>query len=694
VAGRILKLKKLTEDFQKMEKVTGAVSIATVEGATSTKEGITVGHLLELTPEAQWSDRVLKDPILAPGLVTPDARTIVVAVWTEEGTSTARNAEIQNEIRHQLAESFPGTRVRLGGIPAVQMEMSKILGKELGNFLLLSLLASLCTLVLFFRSLSSVFVPMILMLLANLVSLAWMAWTGVSFTVLSSTLPVLVALVTVSMCTHTMLRYASDWELAKRSSDNPNPLRVLLHSYYGLLGPNTLTAITTAIGFFALAYGDIPLIRQYGITVGISIFVAWFVVMGALLPMLALFPVPVARRWTERRATWAIWVTRHHKLVLGSIAALCAFMLFEGRHLNWSARLFDDLPKGHEARATTEFVDQNLGGMIPLDIVVEKTEENAWNDPAAIARLDELAQRLRKNPFVGSVIGPQDFLRAAGRVQGRGLASTRQEAAENAFLYSLAEENVYKRFVTVDGRAARLNLRLHDVPADKMKKFVGEVKAEAEAIFPGWKVTPAAMATTVHELNNELCIELIYGFWQALFAISLVLAVVFRSVRWTIAAAIPNLVPVFVLLGAMALGGTPVKPGIALIFSIALGISFDNTVYLLGRLRLLRDRSSTGEINVCKAWYQEANLCLYSSIALAAGFMVFLASYFSLNQQFGFYMVMAIAGGMLGDLVLLPAMLAAFPGMVKDKKVAVPVAVVVDLAPPAEPLEGEERLAA
>jgi predicted RND superfamily exporter protein len=688
--SRVAKLREVTEGFRGLDQVTGAVSIATVEGASSTKEGITVGRLLELTPENQWAERVLKDPILTPQLLTPDARTAVVAVWVEPGTTTERNAAIQKEVRHQLEEGFPGTKVTLGGIPAVQTEMSKILGRELGNFLLLSLVASLCTLVLFFRSLSSVFVPVILIVLANVISLAWMAWTGVSFTVLSSTLPVLVALTVVSMSTHTMLRYAADWELAKRVSENPNPLRVLLRSYQGLLGPNTLTAITTAIGFFALAYGDIPLIRQYGITVGISIFVCWFVVIGALLPLLVLFPVPEARRWTEKRATWAIWVTANYKQVLVVIGAFCAVMLWEGRNLNWSARLFDDLPKGHEARATTEFVDSRLGGMIPLDLVIEKDEENAWNDPSALARLDRLAAELRRDPNVGSVVGPTDFLRAAGRVQGRGLASTRQEAAEYGFLYSLSDENIYKRFVTVDGRAARLNLRLHDIPADRMKKVVADFRARAQTLFPGWKVTPGAMATTVHELNNELCIELIYGFWQALFAISVVLVVVFRSVRWTIAAALPNLVPVIFLLGAMALGGTPVKPGIALIFSIALGISFDNTVYLLGRLRLLRDRSKHGEISVRKAWYQEGNLCLFSSFALAAGFMVFLASYFSLNQQFGFYMVMAILGGMLGDLVLLPAMLAAFPGMVKDRKGGI----VVELPQALPENADDEQLAA
>lgn len=683
---RVTKLRAVTERFRQIENVSGAVSVATVEGATLSKEGLTVGGLLELTPERDWAERVLKDPMLTPGFITPDGRTAVLAIWAEAGLTADRNTKIQNDVRAQLSEMFPGTKVSLGGIPAVQIEMNKVLAHELGNFLALSLLASLFTLVLFFRSFSSVFVPMILMVLANLISLAWMAWTGTAFTVLSSTLPVLVALVVVSMCTHTMLRYASDWELAKRSQDNPNPIRVLFRSYYGLLGPNTLTAITTAIGFFALACGNIPLIRQYGITVGISIFVGWFVVIGALLPLLALFPVPVARQWTHQRATWAIWVTKHHKPVLGAIGAFCAFMLWEGRNLNWSARLFDDLPAGHEARATTDFVDQHLGGMIPLDLVIESADENAWNDPAALRKLDAFAEKLRRQEDVGSVVGPQDFLRAAGKVQGRGLASTRQQAAEDAFFYSMGSENVFKRFVTVDGRAARLNVRLHDVHADKMQADVAAFEEEARAIFPGWKVSTGNMATTVHELNNELCVELIYGFWQALAAITLVLFVVFRSWRWAIAAALPNLVPVITLLGAMAMGGTPVKPGIALIFSIALGISFDNTVYLLGRLRFLRDRSKTGEINVRKAWYQEANLCLFSSIALAAGFLVFLASYFSLNQQFGFYMVMAIFGGLIGDLVLLPAMLAAFPGMVKDRKGAV----VVELPVAVEAAEDSE----
>lgn len=666
--GRISRLKAVTESVGKLEGVNLAISIATIEGASSTAEGITVGRLLELTPAAKWADRVLQDPILTPHLISADGRTVVVAVGNVTGVSQKVSQAAQGETRRQISEAFPGAKLQLGGIPVVQTEMGQILGKELKNFLALSLLASLLTLMLFFRSFSSVFIPLILMVLANFISLAWMAWTGTAFTVLSSTLPVLVALTVVSMSAHTMLRYASDWELAKRSQDSPNPIRVLFRSYHGLLLPNFLTAVTTSIGFFAIAFANIPLVRQYGITVGISIFVCWFTVIGALLPLLVLFPIPQVRNWTEKRASWALWVTNHKKLVVIGVGGLCVLSTFMGRNLNWSARLFDDLPEGYEARVTTEFVDQHLGGMIPLDIVIEKDEENAWNDPSALARLDDLANLWRKHPAVGSVTGPQDFVRAAGKVQGRGLASTRQEAAEYGFLYTFAEANPYKQYVTVDGHAARLNLRLHDIPGDQMEKVVAAFTEEASARFPGWKVTPGAMATTVHVLNNELCHELIFGFWQALALIAVILGFVFRSVRWTIAAVIPNLAPVALLLGALHFVGTPIKPGIALIFSIALGISFDNTVYLLGRLRLLRDRSDKKQIMVAKAWYQEGNLCLFSSLALSAGFLVFLASFFSLNQQFGMYMLVAILGSLVGDLVLMPAMLAAFPWMLENKK--------------------------
>ncbi|NUM88173.1 MAG: MMPL family transporter, partial [Bdellovibrionales bacterium] len=601
---RIHKLRSATERVAQLDPaVEKAISLATVEGASPGRGGITVGRLLELTPPENWSQRVLGDPILTPQILSQDERTTVV-VATLSDVPMAKMTEIQEKMRALLQETFPETKVSLGGVPAVQAEMSRVLGLELRNFLGLSLAASIGMLLLFFRTVTSVLVPLVLVVMANVLSLAWMAATGVPFTVLTTTLPVLVAITVVSMSTHTMLRYASDWDLALRTRTNPNPLRILFRSYRGLLLPNTLTAITTAVGFLAVSITEVPLIRQYGWTVGVSIFVCWFVVIVALPPLLVLAPVPRARSFTEAKSRWALLPVAFKKQTVVAITLLCALLAWIGKDLNWSPHLFDDLPRDQEARRTTEQIDAHLGGMIPLGLTVEFPEENAWNDPNRLERLERLAARWRTDERVGSAVSLAEFLRAAGQVQGRGMPSSRQQAAEDVFLYTFADSNPLRHFLTADGRAARLQLRTHDVPATSLQRLVREAEASARDAFPGAQVTTSGMATTVHELHNELSRELIYGFWQALALISVVLLFTFRSLRWTIAAVVPNLVPPVTLLGALALFDTPIKPGIAVIFSIALGISFDNTIYLLGRLRLIQ-KTKRG-LPVAKAWYQEA----------------------------------------------------------------------------------------
>lgn len=663
--ARAERLMKVSERIAKEAGVKRVLHFANVEGASGSGRQLNIGRLFTLTAPEKREERYLKDPLLAPNLISPDSRRMLFLVSTEE-LSTQRSAELISMTRHELEREFPESRVFMGGIPAVQNEMTSILSRELKNFLLLSLLASFAMLLLFFRTWQSVLVPLVIMAAANVAALVGMALSGVAFTVLSTTLPVLVSITVISMATHTMLRFASDYDLERRVHGNPNKLLVLYRSFKGLLLPNFLTAITTAVGFFAIAFTKIPLIREYGLSVGVAVFVAWMSIMCMLPPLLVLFPVPIARRWTGDRARWALWISSYKRELFIGILSVCAFFLWAGKDLNWSARLFDDLPEGQEARRTTELVDAKLGGMIPFDIVITAKEDNAWNDPSLIRALDALAGHFRGQPsIVGSVSSLADFQRAASRMQGKEFPETRAAAAEINFLYGFAEENPVANYLTPEGRSVRMNLRLHDIPADRMERFVGAAASMAERSFPGFEVRTAGMATTVHALNNDLCHELIFGFWQALALIAVLLLLVFRSWRWTLIAVIPNLVTPAVLLGVLALLKTPIKPGIALIFSIALGIAFDNTVYLLGRLRLI---GKGREMPVAKAWWQEGNLCLFSSLAIGIGFCVFLVSYFSLNRSFGAYMLVSLFGGLVGDLVLLPVLLMLFPKFPQKKK--------------------------
>jgi uncharacterized protein len=173
------------------------------------------------------------------------------------------------------------------------------------------------------------------------------------------------------------------------------------------------------------------------------------------------------------------------------------------------------------------------------------------------------------------------------------------------------------------------------------------------------------MGAVVHVIHNEISRELIFGFWQALFLIVILLALIFRSPRWALVAAVPNLIPPVVLLGFLAMTHTPIKPGVAIIFSIALGLAFTNTVYAMNRLRSLRRPGR--RLPVVKTFHLEGNPCLVSTLVVMMGFSVFLFSYFELNRTFGACMLVSIVAGLVGDLVFLPALLKSAPWLLESK---------------------------
>lgn len=667
--SRIEKIRDIQNSLAEIPGVEEVTSIATVEGATDTPEGINVGPLLADTPSTAWQKRVHDDPLLNQQLISEDGRTILIVYETRPLT----NSEIlaaAGSTRTLLEQRFPQANVEIGGIAAMESSMSVLLSKELQNLCLFALIAMILTLLLVFKNFSSVIIPLYIMGVANIIVLTCMALMKMPFTILSSTLPILVSVTVVSMVTHTMLRYAKEWNECNIKFRR-RPL-VIYNTIKSLFLPNLLTSLTTCVGFAALVTADVPLISQYGLIVAIGVMISWATSMLALPPAMFLAPIPRPRAWTQSSAGWTKYIMKGAKPVfLTLVVCLIAFSII-GRDQQWYGTLFDDVPEGQEARISTERIDAKLGGMIPLDLVIHLPEAFAWNDPASIEKLDKLVTQWRKHPAVGSAISVPDFLRAADSKE-KALPKNRASIAETYFLYSMSQGRPLDRFLTGEESIARVSLRLHDIKGDKMASFAGEIKTDAMNMFPDSKVELGEMATSVHHIRKELSSSLVWGFWEALGLIAILLLVLFRSFRWTLVAILPNLFPPVALLAGMALFDTAIEPGIAIIFSIALGLAFNNTVYLIGRMRSLGSQFGKSKVELVeRALFLEGLPCILSTISLIAGFTVFLISYFELNQLFGAYMLVSIVAGLVGDLFFLPTMLKLFPSLVPTVPVQIP----------------------
>jgi hypothetical protein len=411
--------------------------------------------------------------------------------------------------------------------------------------------------------------------------------------------------------------------------------------------PNALGILTTAMGFLALSPSAIPLISEYGKAVAIVLtFVAIFgqVFMLLLLPLLR----AKLRSLFERPASWALYPLRSPRVILGVTAIILMGGISGITGMNFSLKLFDDLPETDTTRMTTDKIDKNFGGVLSYELTAVSPEENFWKSPLTLLRLSELAAKIRQVKGTRSVITVADFF------QGK-IPKDSKAVAEAYFLFAIAEKNPLAGFLTEDARSSRISIRLSDLDSHDVLRMKNEIINLARDTFPGVSFSEGGMANYAHDLNQDVARALIFDFWQPLLFIGIFLIVIFRSIRWAIIACLPNFIPPAVLIAALSLTGVPVKPGIALIFSIALGFAFNNTLYILSRLRFL------GEGRLQDALLQEANPCFLESLIMFTGFSIFFSSDFDMNQKFGGFMLLSIVAGFFADLLFLPAFLKVFP---------------------------------
>jgi uncharacterized protein len=651
----ILSLKEITHDLEATAGVQKIISIANVEGASSENNTISVGKVIDVVAGKNLREYILNDHLLSPNLISSDGRTAVIYAVLEDANVDLM-AHFLSDFRARLRSKFSTAQTSVGGVPAVQTDLGILLNKELVNFLVLTLVACALTLALIFRTWSSLFITLFLTGFCNLTAFAMMSYAGLSFTVLSATIPILVFIAVVSICVHVMLRTEEEVRAARLTTSSY--WQIVLRANRAVAVPNLLGAATTCVGFLTLLTSDVPMIREYGIGVSAAIMLAWFFPRVGVIPLQFMAATPRSREWIRKPARWSLWIIANRRKVTASILATAALALIFGQKLQWTGRLFDELPKAHEARRTTEKIDDFLGGVIPLELTVELAKDSDWNDPGNLSKLDKLLNQIRATTGVGSALSLPDFLRASGVYKDK-LPASRGAAAELYALYSFSANNPLTQFLSTDDRVARLQIKIHDLPAYKSLNTVEELKADAQSLFPAAKVAAGGMGAIVHIIQHEISNDLIFGFWQALLIIIVLLTVVFRSLRWSLVAAVPNLLPPILLMAYLVFMKVPIKPSVAIIFSIALGLAFNNTVYALNRLRSLQ--KTKGELPVYRSFYLEGNPCMLSSLVFLTGFSVFLFSYFELNRVFGQCMLVAILAGMLGDLVLLPALLRLFP---------------------------------
>lgn len=648
-------LKKLTTNIEKQKTVKNVVSLGNIQSAFEQKNQLIVGTLSDLKAQGFKVEDVLSDPLYTPNLISKDGRYTAIFVIPDKLTQD-QHAHLMNKMTHLAKKYVPDANVQIGGPAAIRTQLIDLLSRELMIFIFLSLLGSMAVVKFMFHGWKIIPKILFVLVIANILTLGMVGYLGLSINILSSTLPIIVTVTALGITNHTIVRMSAGTRLPPKER-----MAFMRKLMIELLIPHTLTASTTAAGYACLIPSYVTVISDYGKMVSLGVLIAAVTALMIVPNILLWTEWPKPREFLLKAEGFSYWLVRHAKILVPGIAVLTLGCALIGTQLSWTARMFDDLPVGHPARRTTQLISSKLGGIASVDFMIgTNRSKDTWKEPAQVKKLHDFALRWRKNKEVGSVLTVADFLATGEGKQS--LPKKRAAIAELQFLYSMSGESPLKQFLSSDEKWTRVAIRLPDLPSERNKAIIAKMTADLRHTFPSLEVKASGFAAIVPTINDDISGQLMWGFFEALFWIVLLLTVALRSLKWGLVAVIPNFVPPAVLLGLMALFNVDIKPGIAIIFAISLGMSFDNTVYILLRLKyVLKSSGYKHRLPIYSLMKRETMPCLVSSMALIAGFSIFLFSIFPMNKLFGVFMLIALSAGLLGDLVWLPVILKRFP---------------------------------
>ena len=383
--------------------------------------------------------------------------------------------------------------------------------------------------------------------------------------------------------------------------------------------------------------------------------------------------------------------------ITGILSVIAVFGLFR---IETAGNITSDFNKTEHIYKDVKYFERSFGGVIPLDIIIDTKREGGVEKLSTLRRIEQLQDSLSLLPELSRSISVVDFVKFAkqGVMFGNPDMYALPTRSEQQWLLTYLprgtkdETGLASSMVTADGRKARITVQMADLSTPEMRELTNRVEKMVSTIFPnkGFDVTITGASIKFIRSTTYLVNNLIFSLTLAVLAISLIMALLFMSWRMVLISLIPNLIPMLITAGIMGFAGIPLKPSTILVFSIAFGISVDDSLHFLAKYRQELKANNWNISWAVKSSIMETGLSMfYTSIVLFCGFSVFTTSNFGGTQALGLLTSITLLIAMLSNLLLLPSFLLTMEKWITKKDLSDNILDIYD--PEVDPSEDDEN---
>ena len=665
----LAQVQRITHRLEQLPGIERVISLASATEIEDRGGDLYVGPFFEAIPTAPAALAKLRatfqtHPIYG-GLLSADGRaTSLLLMLGAVSDRELMRRGLSEEVLEVAQREAPDAKLSVTGLPHVKLVLSRTILAEMAFIVPCVLGITALLLLLTFRTVRGVALPMLGIAIAVVWTLGGIGWSGMAFNLVSNIVPPLV----ITLGFATMMHFVSEYyELLHHApaGDRLSHRRAIEQVLNEMGLVIVVNGFTTVLGFLSLMVSQVTAVREFGLWASAGVVAATAISLTLVPAALAL--LGPARRLPRRPGSGLVdrAAERLAEFDLRRRGAIFAFALgalalcgFGIARLRISTGLVDYFLPEAPVRATYDALNERFGGLGTLFVVIESDEEGGFARPENLAALRELQSWLAEQPEIGHTLSLADPLMLLNRAFHENRAEAfrlpeRQRLAKQLLLFG--GEDATRGLVDANYGTANIVARTTLTTSEPVGRLIERIEARLDDLPRRLHGRVTGDLVLLRHTADSITWGELQSLGTALVTIYLTLALLLTSFRIGLYALVPNVLPIAIYYGVLGLLDVPLSLATSLIGAITLGIAVDDTVHYFARFALEARRLGDEKRATVSTLRSVIRPVTATTLGLCLGFLALATSELRYQVQFGLLSAFTMAVGWGLELTLSPA---------------------------------------
>lgn len=658
---RVDQLSKVLNDLPESNQV---LSVTNSKKIVSTPLGlvdIPRIHLDDQSRLKQDSIHLFEDPYFKQTFFSKDKHGLRLILFHDRIYDTKQSDQFVLTI-DSLVNGFKFDHTHIAGKAKAQYTYVNMVKRDFARFLIVSAVIILVLLIIFVRKPILIFSTFAISVLSILCTLGFMCLMGKKVDLLSSLIPTILIVVSMSNIIHL-------FSIVKSKLGGEGEIFIKLQEAIREIGFATfLTSTTTALGFLTLVFIKVMPILELGLYAAAGIFLTFILTYLIFPSVVVLSNTSFRYKYTpDMNNPWMakifLVMVKNRRTILMAFGLACLLLIYGTTKLEINAFLIDDLPDNTPMKEDFIYFDEQYGGARPWVLSVWAKDQPIYSEEV-LAEINKIEQIAMQTIPLNGIISPASYVKFANQSNHNGstdyfkLPDNKRDWARS--LSFIRKQHPEEKFIKVtEGSEARISgftpdigSKLSNANNDKLMALLSE-KVDTDLV--GFSIT--GTSHLIDKSHGLLSQKLIKGLIGAMLLVGAIAGMLFRSWRMTLITLIPNIFPILATAAIMGYFGIPLKLSTSIIFAISFGIVVDDTIHFLSKFRHEKKLGLSNLYAMKRTILTTGKPIIITTIILTLGFIVFCFSSFGVTFHIGLFVSISFIIALLADLLLLPVLI-------------------------------------